>query len=128
MKSKTFILSMLAVILSATGLMSFAILSKSYFAVCGQCGWVSPSSTSYSDASSMASDHYLGKSDHKSKTTSVVSLDTEISSTHAGICGQCNWQSPVVTSYSDASSMASDHYLGHEDHKSKTTSVIKKSN
>jgi hypothetical protein len=127
MKKTTLKFSMILVLLGATGLMSFVTLSKSYFAVCGQCGWISPSSTSYSDASSMASDHYLGKSDHKTKTTSVVSLDTEISSSYAGICGQCNWQSPTVSTYSDASAMASDHYLGHEDHKNKTTSVIKKS-
>jgi len=128
MKSKTFKMSMFAVILLAGGLMSFVALSKSYFAVCGQCGWVSPSTSTYSDASSMGSDHYRGKSDHVSNNVSVGILDSEISNTYAAVCGQCNWQSPSVSVYSDASSMGSDHYRGHADHKSNNVTVIKKSN
>lgn len=128
MKSKTFKLSMLAVILLATGLMSFVILSKSYFAVCGQCGWVSPATTTYGDASSMGADHYRAKSDHKSNNISVGILDTEITSTYAAVCGQCNWQSPTVSNYGDASSIGADHYRAQTDHRSNNITVMKKSN
>ena len=80
--------------------------SKKYFVVCGNCEWVSPKTTSQSDASKMEFDHTRATSHYSSST---VEYDNEKSNRYTAYCSKCSWESPTVTSKSDASKMQIDH-------------------
>jgi hypothetical protein len=87
--------------------------AKKYYAVCGKCGWVSPSTSSHSNAGDMRYNHVSDNSGHRA---SVIVFDSNQKKTFKAVCGKCSWVSPSTTSHSNAGDMRYDHVMSNSGH------------